>query len=317
MDFSMFTSRSTNLPFPDDQKACGCEQPDIVTDYAAGEEICRSCCLVLSHHLIDQSPEWNSGGGEDGKDNSRVGAPVNFLLPNSALSTMITVPWKRKTQCRLMEKLHLQGGMEYKERALFHTFKAMEDTLSNVMKLPKAVIVLAMEIYKSLKEMKLTRGENHKCLIAASVYYACKIQNQHGVSRSQKEIIDIFQLDEKHFNEVLKFSRNLLRDKKYFHLLNTELKPSDLIMRNITWIPFADNRQKWRCVGRIVELEKQMQEVELLSGKHAKSILAGIIHVVCTAEKVGILGKDVCAALEISPATLHKISKIILKFITK
>ena len=313
--FAIFESlrAKKEIPVEESHPPCKCENPYYVVDASEGYTVCDTCGLVVEDYMIDESPEWING--EDGKDKSRCGPPMNHLLPDSSLSTMISVPYNLRSKFGLMKRIHEQGGMEYKERSLYHIFKEIEEIMTTKMGLPGSIIEQAKQIYKDVKSKRLSRGEVHKALIACCVYYACKIENMAGVTRSRKEIIGFFEVDDKHFNDAIKITRELLKDKSYFPLIEAEIKPSDMILRNIAWLP-VENKKKWSIVNKINMLEDDMNKIEFLTGKQSKSILAGILYYVCVQEKVNIVIDDVVSNLKVSQGTVLSISKSVERFVS-
>ena len=310
--FAMFAKKEIKVPV-ESRPPCDCTDPYYIVDACEGYTVCDKCGLVVENYMIDESPEWING--EDGKDKSRCGPPMNHLLPDSSLSTMMCVPYHLRAKFGLMKRIHEQGGMEYKERSLYHIFKDIEETMTMKMGLPKSIVERAKELYKDVKSKRLSRGEVHKALIACCVYYACKIENMAGVTRSRKEIIGFFEVDDKHFNDAIKITRDILKDKSFFHLIEAEIKPSDMILRNIAWLP-VDNRKKWSIVNKIKTLEDDMNKIEFLSGKQTKSILAGILYYVCVQEKVNMTIDDVVSNLKVSQGTVLSISKSVERFVS-
>jgi transcription initiation factor TFIIIB Brf1 subunit/transcription initiation factor TFIIB len=316
MDFSAFASRKRPRVFCSEPEfACECTSGpgDFVTDHITGDTICTRCALVVEEKYIDQRGEWSTNG-EDGTDNSRCGPPINPLLPDSSLTTMVWVPYKDRSKFRFMLKLHMQSGMGYKERSLYKIFKSLEDVMTNTMNLPKSIVENAKMFYADLKELKVTRGEVHRCLIGCAVFYACKSENKHGVTRSRKEIVDVFGLDVKHFNDALKFSRDLLQTKPYFHLIEDDITPSDLVLRTVKCIQFESSKQRWKVVQKIMELEKKMEDTEYLCGCQPKSILAGVLYAVLVKEGVPVDPQLICSNLNVSVITMTKIYNLICKF---
>ncbi|KAI3471694.1 hypothetical protein Pfo_028344 [Paulownia fortunei] len=63
----------------------------VVLDRASGDAVCTECGLVLESHFIDETAEWrNFADDKDDHDPNRVGAPVDPLLVDAALSTVVS-----------------------------------------------------------------------------------------------------------------------------------------------------------------------------------------------------------------------------------
>lgn len=66
---------------------------EVVFDHSAGDTICSECGLVLEAHSIDETSEWRTFSNESNDhDPARVGGPVNPLLSDGGLSTVISMP---------------------------------------------------------------------------------------------------------------------------------------------------------------------------------------------------------------------------------
>ena len=69
-----------------------CKRPTkLVHDHAAGDVLCTECGLVLEAHSVDETSEWRTFSNESsGADPARVGGPLNPLLSDGGLATMIS-----------------------------------------------------------------------------------------------------------------------------------------------------------------------------------------------------------------------------------
>lgn len=56
-----------------------CKSTDIITDYSAGDEICRSCAAVITERLVCTEAEWRDYDNDDrgGRDQARCGGATN------------------------------------------------------------------------------------------------------------------------------------------------------------------------------------------------------------------------------------------------
>jgi transcription initiation factor TFIIB len=77
---------------PDSDQYCrDCKRETVlVFDHSAGDTICSECGLVLEAHSIDETSEWRTFANESNdNDPVRVGGPINPLLSDCGLSTVI------------------------------------------------------------------------------------------------------------------------------------------------------------------------------------------------------------------------------------
>ncbi|TMW98673.1 hypothetical protein EJD97_003663 [Solanum chilense] len=159
---------------------------EVVFDHAAGDTVCSECGLVLESRSIDETSEWRTFADESGDhDPNRVGGPVNPLLGDVGLSTVISKGPNGSNGDSSLARLQNRGGDP--ERALVMAFKAIAN-MADRLSLVSTIKDRASEIYKRLEDQKCTRGRNLDALVAACIYIACR---QEGKARTVKEICSI------------------------------------------------------------------------------------------------------------------------------
>ncbi|KAF3341492.1 transcription initiation factor IIB-2-like isoform X1 [Carex littledalei] len=144
-------------------------------DHSAGDTICTECGLVLEACSIEETSEWRTFANEANyNDPVRVGGPINPLLSDSGLSTVIAKPsGVRSDQC--YSKLgSLQNRVSSDGRLIqaFGKIGIMADRLSLV----NTIKDRANELYKRLEE-KVMKIRNQDATLAACLYIACKQEN--------------------------------------------------------------------------------------------------------------------------------------------
>lgn len=145
-----------------------------------------SLCGLTKMSVMDLAAEWRSFGG--GKaDGSRCGMPVNPLLPNSNMSTVIVGGGNT-----YMKKLHKWGSMNHKDVAKYKVFIFIHNEASRF-GIPPAIInqaqTYAVQLCDKMTEAdNIMRGKNRKGLIAACLHFAFKKTN---CPRSIQEIARI------------------------------------------------------------------------------------------------------------------------------
>jgi transcription initiation factor TFIIB len=114
---------------PDTDQYCrDCKRETVVVfDQSAGDIICYECGLVLEAHSIDESAEWRTFTKEL-KDNDpvRVGGPINPLLPDGGLSTVITKASKGRSD-QLYSNLGRFQNQVATNRSLIQAFAKISD----------------------------------------------------------------------------------------------------------------------------------------------------------------------------------------------
>ncbi|CAI9099874.1 OLC1v1036756C2 [Oldenlandia corymbosa var. corymbosa] len=157
---------------------------EVVFDHAAGDTVCSECGLVLESRSIDETSEWRTFADDSGDhDPVRVGGPVNPLLGDAGLSTVIS----KAPNGSNGDFSRLQSRSGDPDRALVLAFKAIAN-MADRLSLVATIKDRASEIYKKLEDQKCTRGRNLDALVAACIYIACR---QEGKPRTVKEICTI------------------------------------------------------------------------------------------------------------------------------
>lgn len=97
---------------------------EVVFDHAAGDTVCSECGLVLEARSIDETSEWRTFADESGDhDPNRVGGPVNPLLGDAALSTVISRGANGSNADPTLTRLQNRGGDP--DRAIVLAFKTI------------------------------------------------------------------------------------------------------------------------------------------------------------------------------------------------
>ena len=271
---------------------CGVGEDIILDD---GNYVCRKC-NTLVERFMDMQAEWRYYGCEDSKmnDPTRCGMPVNDLLPNSSLGSIISNQTNESYDMKLIRKYHMWNSMTYKERSLYNIFDSITVNAANN-GIPNSIIEEAKALYKKLSESKISRGENRNGLIASSIYMSCK---SNKVPRSTKEIAKIFNL---------KLTTMTKGCKKFQDIMNMNLDsscPSDFIQR------FGS---KLSIAKEIIELCKHVvskaDDLNIVSENTPPSIAAASIYLCNIICNLGIQKNDLATICEISQVTLTKCYK--------
>jgi transcription initiation factor TFIIIB Brf1 subunit/transcription initiation factor TFIIB len=122
-----------------------------------GDLICRNCGLVLEGRLMCDGPETRFFAEDGGPDPSRVGMPVDHLLPNASMGTVIGGKGRQAARIRL---LNLSQRVPSKERCLLRTFKVMTRLGLHTLGLPEAAVALSKQMFSDMRERGIKRGRN-------------------------------------------------------------------------------------------------------------------------------------------------------------
>ncbi|CAA3013114.1 transcription initiation factor IIB-2-like [Olea europaea subsp. europaea] len=178
----IFTSGGCKSISMSDTYCSDCKRnTEVVSDHSAGDTVCSECGLVLESRSIDERSEWRIFADDSGDhDPNRVGGPVNPLLADAALSTVISRGPNGSNGDGSLSRLQNRGGDP--ERAIVMAFKAISN-MADRLSLVATIKDRASEIYKRLEDQKCTRGRNLDAIVAACIYIACR---QEGKPRTVK-----------------------------------------------------------------------------------------------------------------------------------
>ena len=280
------------------KKSKCCDNQD---NYMIDEGIitCKKCNNIISN-IID-SPEWRFYG-DNGKNPTRCGMPVNLLLPDSSLGTSIS----SQNRGAAMNKINMYqkwNSMPYKERSLYKVFNEIEQRCDRN-NLPKIISSTAKSLYRVISETKISRGSNRKGIIAASVYFACK---ECSVPRSTKELAHIFDIDSKimtkgckNFTEIMRMSsydKNRVQSHKSVNL-------DDFIERFSHKLSLDKDD-----INHILRISNLCQNIGINNDNTPPAMASGCIYLYIRYMKIDISKKDISDICKISEVTINKCYK--------
>ena len=275
-----------------------CKSDNLVIDNIHGYYICQECG-VINNIFLDKNPSFNKDSEET---SSSYGCPTNFFFPKSALGT--------KIKCRgynRISALQRQGQMPYKEKSLMEELYKIQSKCKQY-NITQTIIDSAKILYKKINDSKHTKGKrkgksrimrciNRKSMIAACVFYACKLQKE---PRSPKEIADIYSLEIKHVNRgYRKFMDYINIDELFIQFSSSQ--STDFISR------FAHklNMDK-QYIKESMEISNNIHKLDLASTHEPPSVAAGCILLVINMFNLQITKKQFSDVFGISDVTISK-----------
>ncbi|KAG6397293.1 hypothetical protein SASPL_143459 [Salvia splendens] len=271
---------------------------EVVCDHAAGDTVCSECGLVLEARSIDETSEWRTFADDSGDhDPNRVGGPVNPLLGDAALSTVISRAPNGSNVDSSLTRLQNRGGDP--DRALLMAFKAIS-SMADRLSLVTTIKDRASEIYKRLEDQKCTRGRNLDALVGACIYIACR---QEGKPRTVKEICSIVAgATKKEIGRAKEFIVKQLKVDKGGPVDLTTIRPGDYLRR------FCSN------LGMTHEEVKAVQETVQKAGnfdirRSPISIAAAIIFMITQISEAKKPLRDISLATTVAEGTIKNAYK--------
>jgi transcription initiation factor TFIIIB Brf1 subunit/transcription initiation factor TFIIB len=169
-----------------------CEDSAAIETVGA-EVLCTRCGSIVDVPLEWAAEyRWFSGdvGSGGGPDPSRCGFPVNPLMPESSLGTVI-LNTNQSSTMRRIKRYHMWNLMPYRERTLWTVFEGLQVRASNS-GISNAVLDEAKELYAQLTASAICRGQVQRdAMLAACLWEALK---RHDAPRMPKDVAEIFNI---------------------------------------------------------------------------------------------------------------------------
>ena len=178
-----------------------CEGADHV-ERIGTEVVCTQCGT-----LVDIPLEWSaeyrfySADAASTADPSRCSFPVNHLMPESSLGTIIQTRGAGSATARRIRRYHMWNLMPYRERTLWSVFESLQVRATNA-GISTAVIEEAKELYAQLTASTVCRGQPQRdAMLAACLWESLK---RHEAPRMPRDIAEIFHLPLQHVTRGIK-----------------------------------------------------------------------------------------------------------------
>ena len=207
----------TDMPFVVSNSCPTCED-DAEVMTIGSEVVCTRCGTIVDIPL-EQGAEyrWFSADSGGGPDPSRCGFPINHLMPESSLGTMI-LSTASSPLMRRIKRYHMWNLMPYRERTLWTIFESLQVRASNV-GIGTAVLEEAKELFAQLTASAICRGQPQRdAMLAACLWEALK---RHDSPRMPKDIAEIFNIPLKHVTKGIKQFQQLFAIRTSGGLTNT------------------------------------------------------------------------------------------------
>lgn len=172
-----------------------CDDADAVDASNPAEVVCRRCGTIVDIPL-DHGAEYrffsndsSAAAAGGGGDPSRCSFPVNHLMPESSLGTIIQIRGASSSAVRRIRRYHMWSMMPYREHALWKVFEVLQIRASNA-GIGTAVLDEAKELYAQLTATSSCRGQAQRdAALAACLWEALK---RHDAPRMPRDIAEIF-----------------------------------------------------------------------------------------------------------------------------
>lgn len=277
------------------EDGCDCGANDLITDYRAGDVVCRACGTVVESHIIDESPERYS---EAAGPRAEIMSPADALLPDQHvfLDRTNMLP-KRVLMANANQFTVVREG-----------FKLIDAVAGNLFSQP--IIDSAKRAYRDVREfVKHIPSTTSRAYAAGSLYVACKME---GVARSEKEIAAMCAVDKTMLTVVCKTFKKHLANKPYGRQLFVGVRGSDLLNRAIDRLGLE--RKVAMAVKRTAaDLDAFATKSRVFEGKTPASACAGVVAVSLHNCCVDVAPEIVCSACNVAAATLARLVEMLVE----
>ena len=303
---------------PDAYRCPTCEDAAAV-EHDGAEVVCTRCGSI-----VDVPLEWaaeyrwfssDTGGG--GPDPSRCGFPVNHLMPESSLGTMI-LNNRQSPLMRRIKRYHMWNLMPYRERTLWTVFEGLQVRAANA-GISTAVLDEAKELYAQLTASAICRGQAQRdAMLAACIWEALK---RHEAPRMPKDIADVFNIPLRQVTKGIKQFQELLAKRTTEGLTDTYANPTappshKVVLIETTASPVATEAKKdaaasarahhrraiWQqTVSRTTSYEDFIVPfITNLSIKQSAPLEAMVRHICARTEELGVVPENTPPSLTAS-----------------
>jgi transcription initiation factor TFIIIB Brf1 subunit/transcription initiation factor TFIIB len=274
-----------------------CKSVRLIIDNLKGYLVCQDCA-VINEEFLDKNVEFtNEKNGA-----SRYGCPSNFFFPKSALGTKINS--KGYNRVAILQR---QGQMPYREKSLLDVLERIQSKCKKYT-ITQTIIDSAKILYKKVSDCKHTKGKrkgknmimrciNRRSMIAACVFYACKLQKE---PRSPKEIADIYDLEIKHVNRGCRKFIDYIDLSTIFYEIKSS-QSSDFIER---FAKKLNIDKQYITIAK--DISANIHKLGLASTHEPPSVAAGCILLVANMYNVDINKKQISDIFGISDVTISK-----------
>lgn len=277
---------------------CDCVAPDLVTDWASGDVVCRGCGVVVEGHILDESREWRAheqDGAGGGTDRRRAGGGVDRQgRPTGTYLEAAGGPAKRRRfVCAERGDAGLHEGLRQVES--FVADFGLSTTCS--------IAGTAKELFEDLHGIKCVRSDTRRAVAAAAVYFGCKMER---AGRELRLVAQVCEVDPKALNAATNEFKRALAGKPYYAALLATMPAGTMLDIFLDRLKLsADQRKRvWRTASSLDRLLQGRFDC----GRKPRTICSGIVWVALQREGIDhVTKKHVTDACAVCQQTLDKV----------
>lgn len=276
-----------------------CKSSNLVIDSIKGYFVC-SDCAVVNDEIINEN---NDNSNDPEERSARYGGPTNYFCPKSSLGSKIVT----KSYNNRLAMIQKQGQMPYKEKSLMEVLERIQSRCKKY-NITQSIIDSAKILYKMVSDSVHSKGKrkgksiimrciNRRSMIAACLFYACKLQKE---PRSPKEVADIYDLEIKHVNRGCRKFNDIIDFNSLFSQVKSS-QSSDFIERFSKKL----NIDK-EYIQKAKDVSNNIHKLNIASNHEPPSVAAGCILLVSSAYNLDLNKKQISDIFGISDVTISK-----------
>ena len=295
IDGLLFNITSNSVTEKSEEKCKFCQSTKF--ENVDNKVTCANCGAVI-REILNSNAQYE----DSSKGGSSYGCPSSFFFPQSALGCKVKARGFSK-----IANLQRQGQMPYKEKSLMDVMDSIQEKC-NKYKITQKIIDTAKILYKHISDCKHTKGKrkgksmimrciNRRSLIAACLYYACKLEN---IPRSPKEISDIYDLEVKHVNRGCRKFLDYVDISSYFNKIKA-CQSSNFIARYSSDLNLTND-----VLESAQQICENIHKLDIASNHEPPSVAAASILLICNYLKKDVYKKNISNIFGISDVTISK-----------
>ena len=293
---------------PQERKCPECSSVDIVNDVTKGTSICASCGLVLDI-VITRGPEWRAYNSRELAARARTGSPITPLRPEMGLRTQIgnirkdsggsTLSYASQTKFRRLSKVD-NRTRKSEIRNLRLALKELKRIKSH-MELPEDVAEMGARIYRKALKKNLIRGRSIDCMVAASLYLACR---KKRLPQTLKDIASVSYISTKDLGRCVRI---------ILHKLDLKVSQSDY--RALVYRLGVNLRVSMKVRRKAVEILNIARKHGATVGKNPMSLAAASIYIASIQTGERRTQQEIATVAKITPVTIRNRFKELIRIL--
>ena len=294
------TSDTVTVPTTPGCSVCGIDETPTIVE---GRCVCPGCGVDGGATL-----ECNTTGRTTDRHNTnieRIGAPIDPQLPQSSMGTSIR--WSRNSGMMRLRRFQRWGVMPSNERGLYQVYKMITTYCSKgPMAIPKKVQYTAKNMYHVISEHYRTRGAKRIGLIAACIYYACKME---GCPRDPSAIAERFLIRNKDISCGIRTFQTVTSgiDHPIFRKNEMSTSPDDFVGRYCTTLGISDSQ-----VMRLGEaMCKKITKLRVCEGYTTSTVALSVLSYILDVTSRSMTHREFCRITDVSPGTISRCKRVI------